>query len=87
MKNYTICLTCENCDQSINTPSSDHHQEQESSSGGMGAKLEHWTQIELDCDCGQTLEALLNVTEYPIGNFEAPELSNCRGVSKAKIID
>lgn len=56
--------------------------DQESSEGGMGAKLEYWKTWEGSCDeCGSHISITLNATEYPIGLVSPWEVNGSVGAS------
>ncbi|MBL8994509.1 MAG: hypothetical protein JNM63_14285 [Spirochaetia bacterium] len=47
---------------------------------GMGREILHDAKWEFDCECGQTIEVNLRVSEYPAGTAEDQEQSVVGGV-------
>lgn len=83
-----ITFICSECQTSGEVESNDFESYSESEEGGMGTKTEHWTQIETQCqngECGNSIEILINQTEYPEGDFQESEVNSSSGAEDITI--
>ena len=81
-----VTFECSECGELASVESSDYECETESDIGGMGAKVEYWTEIETTCSgCGNQIEIMLNDTEYPEDCFSGDSVHSSSGVTQVQI--
>ncbi|MEQ4627613.1 hypothetical protein [Providencia manganoxydans] len=80
-----VTFVCSECEKESSVESNDYETETEVDEGGMGTRVEYWTEIETECECGNEIEIMLNDTEYPEGNFEGETVHSFSGVDSVTI--
>lgn len=68
-----VRFECDECQKIDEVDFSDFTCEEERSEGGMGAKVEYWSDYETTCEnpkCGNDIVLKHHKTEYPVGCFE-----------------